>query len=138
MNLSMEISAAIEADISNQQQNQMTQQRTKSQEPAALVLDESGTIRDCNKSVEHLFGYPHSDLVLQHVSRLLPQLSGVVLMRDGQIDPHFDFLCHCGHLFQALNRQGEVFASELSLVELEHGGKRILRLLVCPATSALP
>jgi PAS domain S-box-containing protein len=138
MNLSMEISVAIETDLSAQPRNRMAQNQTKLQEPAALVLDESGTIRDCNNSVEQLFGYRHSDLLLQHVSTLLPQLSGIVLMRDGQIDPHFDFLCHCGHLFQAKNRQGEVFASELSLVQLEHDGKRILRLLVCPAAGALP
>jgi PAS domain S-box-containing protein len=133
----MEISVAVETDTSIQPQNQMTRHRIKLQELAALVLDESGAICDCNKSVEQLFGYRRSDLVLQHVSTLLPQLSGFALMRDGQIDPHLDFLCHCGHLFQAKNRHGEVFSIELSLVQLEQDGKRILRLLVCPASSAL-
>lgn len=107
--------------------------RTRGREPAALTLDERGMICDCNRSGEQLFGYQRSELVWQHVSLLVPQLSGVALVRGGQVDPHLDFLCHCGHPFQVQKREGDVFPCELSVVHLEHDGRRVLRLMVRPA-----
>lgn len=101
-------------------------------EPPALALDENGVIQRCSESCEELFGYRSLELVKQHVSRLFPQLSEVKLVLDGQFNPMLDFLCHCGHLFQAQNRQGNTFKSELSFVRIEHGGRRSLRLIVRP------
>jgi PAS domain S-box-containing protein len=99
----------------------------------ALTLDERGVIRDCNKSGEKLFGYRRHDLVWQHISNLLPQLLGVDLIQDGRVNPLLDYLCHCGHLFQVQNRQGDAIPSELCFVHLEHNGNRTLRLIVHPS-----
>ena len=99
-------------------------------EPPALTLDERGMIRDCNKSGERLFGYQRHDLIWQHVSKLLPQLSGVALIREGRINSLLGFFCHCGRVFQARNRLGNTFPSELSFVHLEREGMRILRVIV--------
>lgn len=101
-------------------------------EPPAFALDETGIIQKCSESCEALFGYRSADLVKQHISWLFPQLSGHELIMDGRLNPMLDFLCHCGHLFQAQNGQGDTFKSALSFVRLEHGGRRSLRLIVRP------
>lgn len=94
-------------------------------------------ICDCNKPGEQLFGYMRSELIWQHVSLLLPQFAGVALVRGGQVDPHLDFLCHCGHLFRVQKREGEVFSGELNVVHLEHEGRRVLRVMVRPVENEL-
>lgn len=99
-------------------------------ESPVLTMDERGMIRDCNKSVERLFGYRYHELVWQHVSMLFPQLAGVALVQEGRFNPLLNFLCHCGHLFQSQNRQGDTLTSELSFVQLDHDGSRTLRLIV--------
>ena len=101
-------------------------------ELATLLLDENGMIRDCSNTGEELFGYTFRDIVSQHVSKLLPQLSGVELVKDGQLNPKLDYLCHCGHLFEVQTEFGGILPSELSLVSLEHAGKRILKLFILP------
>jgi len=102
------------------------------QEPVTLTLDERGMIRDCCNSCEALFGYSRRELVWQHISKLLPQLSGIKLVKDGQINPRLGFVCRCGHLFRAQSRDDGFFYSELSFVNLEHAGMRILRVFVRP------
>lgn len=102
-------------------------------EPPVLVLDESGMIRDCSIACEELFGYSLRELSTQHVSGLLPELKGIELVHDGRLNAPLEYLCHCGHVFWAHNRQGGFFPSELSLVRLENAGRRILRLFVLPS-----
>ncbi len=101
-------------------------------EPPALTLDEHGMICDCSKAGEELFGYSLPEMGVQHVSSLLPQLSGFSLVKDGQINPLLVFLSRCGHLFQARNRQGSTIPSELSFVNVSHTGKFMLRLIIRP------
>jgi PAS fold len=102
-------------------------------DPPALSLDERGMIQDCTKSFERLFGFQRRDLVWQHVSRLLPQLAGVDLIQAGRLNPFLNYLCHCGHHYQAQNRQGDSFSCSLSLVRVEFGGKRSLRMIINPS-----
>lgn len=99
---------------------------------AALIMDERGMILECNCAAEKLFGYPASELIWRHVSLLLPQLEEGSLVKDGRINPRLSFMCHCGHLFQALDRQCNLFFSELHLFELNNLGKRTLRAILCP------
>lgn len=98
-----------------------------------LLLDETGLIKDCSKYVEALFGYRRHELVWQHISCLFPQLSDYELIQRGRINPQLDFICHCGHIFMALDRQGGTSANELSIIKLEHNGLRTLRLIVRPS-----
>jgi hypothetical protein len=102
------------------------------QDPPSLALDERGMIQDCSKSFENLFGFQRSDLVWQHVSRLLPQLTGIELIQAGRLNPFLNYLCHCGHHYEAKNRQGGVFSCILSFVRVEFDGKRSLRLIINP------
>lgn len=103
------------------------------QEPAALVLDERGMIRDCSHAGEQLFGYRRSELAWQHISKLIPQLFDTQLVQSGQLNPHLEFLCHCGLPFQAQNQQGMTFDSELHFIHLGQGDRKIIRLLVTPS-----
>ena len=102
----------------------------------ALSLNERGMIQDCNKCCERLFGYQRRELVWQPVSSLFPQLTGVVWVQDGRFNPRLNFLCRCGKLFQAQNRQGDTFTNTLSFVRLEYNGRPTLRLIVSPAETA--
>lgn len=106
---------------------------TEWMEPPALSLDERGMIQDCSKSFERLFGFKRCDLVWQHVSRLLPQLTGVNLVEAGRLNPILNYLCHCGHRYLAQNQRGETFSCNLSFVRIEFGGKRSLRLILNPS-----
>jgi PAS domain S-box-containing protein len=101
-------------------------------EPPALSLDERGMILDCSKSFRTLFGFRRSDLVWQHVSTLFPQLADIELVQAGQVNSLLNYLCRCGKLYQAINRQGDTFSINLSFVRIEYKGKGILRLIVHP------
>jgi PAS domain-containing protein len=101
-------------------------------DPPALSLDERGMIQDCSKSFERLFGFKRCDLVWQHISRLLPQLTGVDLVEAGRINPFLNYLCHCGHHYLAQNQRGDTFPCNLNFVRVEFGGKSSLRLILNP------
>jgi hypothetical protein len=45
-----------------------------------MTLDEQGYIRECDKSVETLFGYCQHELVWQHISCLFPKLTEFALI----------------------------------------------------------
>jgi PAS domain S-box-containing protein len=105
-------------------------------EVASLTLDESGMIRDCCRAAEKLFGYSLRQLCSQHVSALIPQLSGIEMVQEGQVNPKLAYLCRCGHLFRAESRYGDILPSELSLVRLENAGRRMLKLFVLPSVAA--
>ncbi|MHB1300706.1 MAG: PAS domain-containing protein [Burkholderiales bacterium] len=100
---------------------------------AALILDEHGMILECNQAAEKLLGYPSNELILHHVSMLLPQLEEGTLIKGDRINPKLKFMCHCGQLFRVLDRQCQSFFSELHLVELSNRGGPALRAILCPA-----
>ncbi len=105
-------------------------------EPATLMLDMDGMIRDCSKSGESLFGFIRSDLVLQHISRLFPQLADIVLVEKNRINPRLYYICHCGHHFTAQDREGNTFLSKLNFVYLDNAENGILKLMVQPFRNA--
>lgn len=102
-------------------------------EPAALMLDERGMICDCSEAGEELFGYSRPEITWQHVTRLLPELDGIKLVQDGEINPMLVFLSRCGHRFLARTRQGGTLSSELNFFNVGRTGKLMLRLIVRPA-----
>lgn len=102
------------------------------EDAVALMLDESGMIQDCTGASEKLLGYRGSELVWRHVSTLLPQLAGVDLFPNGQLNSRLHFLCSIGGYFQALRRSGERFASDLFLNDLSNPGAPRLRMIVRP------
>lgn len=108
------------------------QHLSEEHDPPALSLDERGMILDSSKSFRKLFGFRRSDLVWKHVSSLFPQLADVELVQAGQVNSLLNYLCRCGKLYQAINRQGDKFSINLSFVRIEYKGRGILRLIVHP------
>jgi PAS domain S-box-containing protein len=124
-------------DLPNRSGNQMRkvfgESSVELNEPPVLLLDEAGMIKDCNKSVERLFGYRLSELAWQHVSRLFPQLSGAALIQKGQVNPKIGYISRCGHIFHGLDKQGNAVPAEMTLIRLEHDGLCTLRLILRPS-----
>jgi len=102
----------------------------------SLTLDERGMVCDCNCAGESLFKYPRNELVLRHISMLLPQLAEVELIENGQLNPRLRFLCRIGRRFQAVTQDGERFASEIFLSLLNNTGHGRLSLIVRPVEEA--
>jgi hypothetical protein len=98
----------------------------------ALSLDERGMILDCNMQFQRRTGFEWQDLVWHHVTKVFPQLRAVDFNQAGQAYPLPDYLIRCGKLYQAQNRRGNTFLSNLIFVHHEHEGKRSLKLFVCP------
>ncbi len=102
------------------------------QEPPTLTVDERGMICDCSEAGEKLFGYSLRDLVWQHVSKVLPELSEVQLVKNGQFNPQLGFLSRCGQPFLAINRLGNICLNNLHFVLLNYAGKYAIRVIVQP------
>lgn len=98
---------------------------------AALMVDERGMILDCSKSAERLLGYLRSELVWRHVSLLLPHFENNAMIHNGQINPMTRYLCHCGHLFKVVDRQGRSFLCEIHLFEPQNPDRHTVRLILC-------
>lgn len=104
---------------------------------AAITLDEFGMIFDCNRNSEMLFKYRRSQLVLQHVSMLLPQLTELELVQCGQPNARLRFLSRTGHHFQAITKDGERFACKLYFNLLGRTEEHFrMSLVVRPADAA--
>jgi hypothetical protein len=99
----------------------------------ALSLDERGMILDCNKPFEMLFGFDWRDVIWYHITKIFPQLTAVEFIHAGQTCPLSDYLARCSQLYQAQNRNGVTFSSNLIFVRLEQEGKSILRMIVFPS-----
>src|SRR5512139_3686188 len=80
-------------------------------ELAALMLDQDGRIRDCNEPAEELFGFDHDELVTRPVSFLLQQLQDVEWFQKGTLKPRMRFPSQIGRPFNAVRRDGPLFAS---------------------------
>jgi len=100
-------------------------------EPAMVIVDGRGMIRDCNGSCEALLGYRRRELAWRHVSMLLPKLAQVDLIQNGELNPHLRFLCRIGQRFQVVPRDREQFAGDLFLNRLD--GRDRLSLIIRPA-----
>jgi PAS domain S-box-containing protein len=139
MNLQSEVSAVGEVDVFaiTKGAEKIEKHSSEQHDPPALSLDERGMILDCSKTFEKLFGFRRSELVWRHVSTLFTQLTGVELVKEEQVNPFLNYLCRCGQLYQAQNRQGDTFLSNLSIVRLEYDGRRFLRLIVRASESAI-
>jgi hypothetical protein len=77
-----------------------------------------------------LFNYRRSEMVWHHVSMVLPQLTDLSLMRNGQVDPRLRFLSHIGRPFAAATRDGRNFACELFFNVLDGSGRGRVSLIV--------
>ena len=137
MNLWIKGNATNEIDASShlKQQKLTDGYLTEQSDNPTFLLDDHGLIQECSQSVERQFGYSRSDLVWQHISRLFPQLSDIELVLEDRLNPLLSYICHCDHIFEALNCQSDIIICNLSFVRIKNDGKRFLRLIVRPACS---
>ena len=138
MNLQIESDAINEIDVSAYAKRQtLTEVRPAEQHSLPLLsLDVDGLIQECDKSVETLFGYRQHELVLHHISCLFPKLKEVALMQGNRLNPLFNYICHCDHVFAAIKRQGGIINCKLNFFLVENKGKLNLRLIVRPIANA--
>ncbi len=101
-----------------------------------LALDSDGFIQECGEFIEAIFGYRPHELVWQHISCLFPHFSDVALMQGDRLNPLLNYLCHCDHIFEAINRQGEVVICNLNFFLVENKGVASLRMIVRPVAIA--
>ena len=104
--------------------------------PASLSLDSRGYIQTCSRPVEKLFGYRQHELLWQHISCLFPQFFEVARIQGERLNPLLNYLCHCDHDFEAIDKQGEAIICNLNLFLVENDGQQSLRLIVRPLVSA--
>jgi PAS domain S-box-containing protein len=97
---------------------------------AGLMLDERGMVCAWDRACEMLFGHRPSEIVSLHVSKLLPQLADVELLKDGQPNSRLRYLCRIGVRFHALSRSGEQFPCDLFLNSRANPGLPALHLIV--------
>jgi PAS domain S-box-containing protein len=135
MNMLIESNAIDKIDVYAKQQTPPDEQLVERYSPPALLLDADGFIQACNKSVEELFGYRQHELVLHHISRLFPKLTEVSLMQGTRLNPLFNYICHCDHVFKALNKQSDIITCNLNFLLVENKGKLNLRLIVRPVAN---
>lgn len=98
--------------------------------PPMLSLDDRGVIQECNISVEKLLGYPRSELVWQHISCLLPQIAEIDLVLQDELNPLLTYICHCDHVFEAINKHGDIIRCNLNFFSIRQEGTTTLRLIL--------
>ena len=123
MNPSKKVVSVIEID---------TPSNVERREPPTLTMDDRGMICDCSRAGETLFGYSLKDLVWKPISRLLPELSGIQLVKNGKFNSQLAFLSRCGQPFLAVNQLGNIFLNNLNFVLLNYSGKYAIRVIVQP------
>jgi len=106
--------------------------RVERREPPTLTMDDRGMICDCSRAGETLFGYSLKDLVWKPISRLLPELSGIQLVKNGKFNSQLAFLSRCGQPFLAVNRLGTICLNNLHFVLRNYAGKYVIKVIVQP------
>ena len=97
-----------------------------------LTLHYNGMITECNKAGGKLLGCLPSELIWQHVSRLLPQLKNVALMEGSNLNPYLHFLSRVGYKFEVISLRGARLFAKVFFCEIGDMEHRFLRIIVCP------
>jgi len=97
-----------------------------------LTLHYNGMIAECNKSGSKLLGCLPSELIWQHISRLLPQLKNVALMEGSNLNPYLHFLSRVGYKFNVISLRGASIIARVFFCEIGSMEHRFLRVIICP------
>lgn len=80
---------------------------------AILTLNDNCRIHHCNNRSGKLLDWQTNDLMGQHVSVVLPELAGIDLFSNEQINPQLQFWVHIGRRFAVLGQYGNLFKCKL-------------------------
>ena len=97
-----------------------------------LTLHYNGMITECNKAGGKLLGCLPSELIWQHISRLLPQLKNVALMEGSNLNPYLHFLSRVGYRFDVISLRGARLIARVFFCEIGSMEHRFLRVIICP------
>lgn len=97
-----------------------------------LTLHYNGMITECNKAGSKLLGCLPSELIWQHISRLLPQLKNVALMEGPNLNPYLHFLSRVGYKFDVISLRGARLIARVFFCEIGSMEHRFLRVIICP------
>jgi PAS domain-containing protein len=103
----------------------------KLEELSVVIIDESGTVCECNDTAGQLLGGSPKEIVELNISTFLPQFKEHILIKENRINPHLQFLSRIGHPFVVIDMHKESFKSELFFSE-KSSHKTFLRLILCP------
>lgn len=100
-----------------------------------LTLHFNGMITECNKACVRLLGCLPSELIWQHISRLLPQLKNVSLMEGSNLNPYLHFLTRVGYKFDVISLKGARIICRVFFCEIGSMEHRFLRVIICPLST---
>lgn len=99
-------------------------------ETATLTLYDNGIIRTCSQAGRELLDCSPSELIGQHITRLLPQLADIKLVYGKRANPYLRFLSRMGHRFEVVKMNGTNFVGELFFNDVEYFGQHHLRIII--------
>lgn len=99
---------------------------------AALILSEDGVIQDCSKESAKLLGYIPEDLIHLHISKLLPKLIEIELLKAQRINPYLKFLSRVGHQFDLIEMNGKRSVSQIFFSDIDNERGHQLIVLINP------
>lgn len=97
---------------------------------AALILSEDGLIQDCSKEGAKLLGYIPENLIKLHISKLLPKLLEIDLLKAERINPYLKFLSRIGHQFELVEMNGDRKVGQIFFSDIENEGEHQFVLLI--------
>ncbi|SDW68675.1 hypothetical protein BCL69_102726 [Nitrosomonas communis] len=101
-------------------------------EQAVLILSDDGLIRDCNEAGAKLLGYSPKNFPKLHISKLLPKLAKIELLKGERTNPYLRFLSRIGHHFEVVNMSGVRFAGKLFFSDVKNRGLHRLIIMISP------
>lgn len=105
---------------------------TKESEAAVLIVSGDGVICECNKAGENLVGGSPKNLPKLHISRLLPKLAEIDLLKGERTNPYLRFLSRIGHPFEVISMSGKHFTGRLFFSDVKNCGLHRLIVMIHP------
>jgi len=99
---------------------------------AVLILSEDGVIQDCSKEGAKLLGYIPNNLIKLHISKLLPKLLEIDLLKAQRINPYLRFLSRIGHQFELVEMNGKRSVGQIFLSDIDNEDGHQLVVLINP------
>ncbi len=102
---------------------------------AEITLYDNGIIKSCSQAGAELLGCTVNALLLRHVSKVLPQLAEVALIKGDRVNPYLRFLSRVGHHFEVVGISGSHFFSALFFNDIEELGRHCMRIIFRPVSA---
>ena len=99
---------------------------------AVLILSDDGVVRDCNQAGAKLLGNSPKNLPKLHISKILPKLANIDLVKGRRANPYLRFLSRIGHLFEVVSMSGAHFTGRLFFSDVENCGSHQLIVMIHP------